>query len=155
MWIFCYFRNQLCPCDVVSGSTEERQKWSLNMKATSHFKDKFQSRDVHEIGISARFCKPWYLVEVRCSLPFNCSEFSYCLLLDWHPKVVPILYPGDEELNPHFNLQKETNIAKKRGCNIWQVNTYANSILADAEHVIVILYKEQIQYPLLVFGPNS
>lgn len=25
MWIFCYFRNQLCPCDVVSRGKEDRQ----------------------------------------------------------------------------------------------------------------------------------
>lgn len=49
---------------------------------------------------------PGYLVEVRSRFSFNCSEFSYRLLLDGYPEVVAVLYPGDEQLNPHFDLQQ-------------------------------------------------
>lgn len=70
---------------------------------------------------------PRYLVEVRSRFSFNCSEFSYRLLLDGHPEVVAVLYPGDEQLNPHFDLQKRakwfeladeiTGICVYDGCN--------------------------------------
>jgi len=38
MWIFSYFRNQLCSCDVVSRSKEKRQSLNSLNNAEPNFK---------------------------------------------------------------------------------------------------------------------
>lgn len=48
---------------------------------------------------------PGYLVEVRRRFSFHRSELGHRLLLDGHAEVVAVLYPGDEQLHPHFDLQ--------------------------------------------------
>lgn len=93
MWVFGYFGNQLCSCDIISTKETDFKCKCAEIKAETI---RVVKRDV---------CWPGYLVEVRSRLPFDRPEFSYRLLLNGHAEVVAVLYPGDEQLHPHFDLQ--------------------------------------------------
>lgn len=93
VWVFCYFGNQLRPCNIISTN---RRSWNVNVLKT---KQKWSDRNVlWTTSISGRGKKPLLLqlFWVQLPSPPGWTLQSCCRPLSWGWAAEPTFWPAEE-----------------------------------------------------------